>query len=402
MLTASEVQKINREKRPEKTVKVYDERGLYLEVPSSGSLRWRLKYRFEGREKLLSLGVYPDTSLASAREKRDEARQTLARRIDPSAKRQAEKASASGTASFEAIAREWIRTRKATEDGSDGILGRLENWIFPYVGKFAPDEIDSQRLLAALRRPEDQGKHETAHRARLNCGQVFRFAISTGRATKDPTVALKGALKPVETEHFPSVTEQSAVGALLRAMDSYRGSTIIRVAFHLMPLVFVRPFNLRKAEWSEFDLDGAKWLIPKAKLKLKEHDLIVPLAKQAVALLREVEPLTAKGRWLFPQPRSKEQPISDATLGAALAQVGYSRDVIVPHGFRATARTMLDEELHFPPDWVEHQLNHRVVDANGRAYNRTRYLPQRTQMMQRWADYLDELKSGTTTSGTLP
>jgi len=382
----------------EKAYKLSDEKGLFLLINPNGSKYWRLKYRFLKKEKLLALGVYPEVSLKAARESRDNARQQLRNNIDPGEHRKATKRQHQEQAEncFESIAREWIAKYRPTwtESHGDKTLRRLERDIFPWIGSAPIATITAPTLLAALRRIEDRGALETAHRALQNCGQVFRYAVATGYAERDPSGDLKGALPPPRKKHLAAMTDPKQVGALLRAIDSYEGTFVTKCALRLAPLVFVRPGELRQAEWDEIDFGKAEWSIPAERMKMSEPH-IVPLATQALELLKELQPLTGRGRYLFPSARSAKRPMSNNAILAALRRMGYSKEEMTGHGFRAMARTILDEVLGYRVEWIEHQLAHAVKDANGRAYNRTTYLPQRKEMMQRWADYLEELKSNT-------
>lgn len=398
-------------KRTDKPYKMGDSGGLYVEVTPTGAKWFRLKYRFAGKEKRLSLGVYPDTPLAGrkdkktsewikgARDKRDEARQQLAEGIDPGEIRKAMKAAKADRAanSFEVVAREWFAKRStAWADNHGGrILNRLERDIFPWIGGRPIAEITPPELLATVRRIEERGAIETAHRALANCGQVFRYAIQTGRAVRDPSGDLRGALSPASKGHFAAITDPKRVPDLLRAIDSYQGTLTVKCALRLAPLVFVRPGELRKAEWEDFDLDAAEWRYVVSKTKksgVRQH--IVPLASQAVAILKELQPLTGQGRYVFAGARSSMRPMSDNAILAALRRMEISQEEMSGHGFRAMARTILDEVFHVPLHLIEHQLAHSVRDPLGRAYNRTAHLPERHAMMQQWADYLDKLKAG--------
>jgi len=371
--------------------------GLYLLLNPNGSRWWRFKYRFAGKEKLLSLGTYPDTSLADARDKRDAARKLLAAGIDPGEQRKAERVAGTERAanSFEVIAREWIAKRSPgwVDSHTSRIVLRLENDVFPWLGARPIAEITPAELLACVRRVESRGAVESAHRVLQNCGQIFRYAVATTRASSDPTRDLRGALTPVKGSHHAAITDQKSVGALLRAIDEYAGSFVTRCALRLAPLVFVRPGELRNAEWAEFDLDAAQWNIPATRMKMREPHL-VPLSTQSVAILRELHKLTGQGRYVFPGARSRQRPMSNNAVLAALRRMGYEKDAMSGHGFRAMARTIMDEVLHVRADYIEHQLAHAVRDPNGRAYNRTAHLPERQAMMQQWADYLDALKIG--------
>lgn len=383
--------------KPEaKAKKLADERGLFLLVTPSGGKWWRFKYRFDGKEKLLSLGTYPDVSLKSARERRDDARRLLADGINPGEHRKATKTMRAERAanSFEVVAREWFAKYSATwvPSHADRILRRLERDIFPWLGGRPVAEINAPELLTVLRRIEDRGALETAHRALQNCGQAFRYAIATGRAERDPSQDLRGALPPPRKTHHAAITEPEAIGPLLRAMDAYSGAFVTKCALRLAPLVFVRPGELRQAEWPEFDLDGAVWEIPADRMKMKQAH-IVPLAMQSVDILRALQELTGGRRYVFPSARTYDRPMSNNAVLAALRRMGFEKDEMSGHGFRAMARTVLDEILGFRVDWIEHQLAHAVKDPNGRAYNRTAHLKQRREMMQAWADYLDKLKN---------
>lgn len=392
MLTDAAIRKA---KPLEKPYKLSDSGGLFLLLNPNGARWWRLKYRFQGKEKLLSLGTYPDTGLADARGKRDEARKLLASGVDPSEHRKANKAAGQDRAanSFEVVAREWFAKQEGNwvPTHADKIKLRLENDIFPWLGKRPIAEVAAKELLASLNRIVDRGAVESAHRALQNCAQVFRYAIATGRTARNPAADLRGALPPVKQTHRPSITDPEAIGGLLRAMDVYQGSFVTKCALKLAPLLFVRPGELRAAEWSEFDLEVAEWNIPADRMKMREPHL-VPLPPQAIAILTELNALTGRGRYVFPGARSPKRPMSNNAVNAALRRMGYDKDTLTGHGFRAMARTILDETLHFRPDYIEHQLAHAVRDPNGRAYNRTAHLEERRKMMASWADYLDTLR----------
>ncbi len=388
-----------------KPVRLYDGRGLYLEVTPSGGRWWRLKYRFEGREKLLSMGTYPDTGLKAARAKQEQARELLAQGVDPSDARRAERASKSEQASnsFEVVAREWhttVHLAQVSAGHAARTLIRLEQDVFPWLGSLTVSEIKAPQLLQTMRRIEARGAIETAHRALQACGQVFRYAIATGRAEHDPTPDLRGALKPVLVQHMAAITDPKRVGELLRAIEAYKGMPITRAALQLAPLVFVRPGELRKAEWIEFDLDAKQWSIPGARMKrTKQEKLsgaahIVPLSRQAVAILHDLKPLTGHGRYVFPSPRTGERPMSDNGVLSALRRMGFPKDEMTGHGFRAMARTLLAERLNVDEAVIEAQLAHAVKDSLGRAYDRTEFLDQRRRMIQLWADYLEKLRQG--------
>jgi integrase len=382
-----------------KPFKLSDEKGLFLLVKPQADgwgKWWRFKYRFEGKEKLLSLGTYPETSLAQAREKRDEARKQIAAGIDPGENRKAVKAARAESVanSFEVIAREWgLKKVENWEEKNHRSKRMLERNIFPWLGGKPIAEILPKDILACLRRVEDNGTIETAHRTLQICGQVFRYAVATGRADRDITHDLKGALPPAKGEHFAAITEPKEVAELLRAIDGYQGSLPAVCALKLAPLVFVRPGELRTMQWQDVNLDSAEWRFFITKTKVQH---IVPLSRQAVDILQELYPLTGRGRYAFPSERTPngDRCMSENTINAALKRLGYGKDKLTGHGFRAMARTILDEVLGVRPDFIEHQLAHAVRDPNGRAYNRTAHLSERHKMMQQWADYLDALKAG--------
>ena len=379
----------------DKTYKLSDSGGLYVEVTPAGGKRWRWKYRVAGREKLLSMGVYPDVTLAAARARRDDARKLLASGVDPSVHRQAAKVAQAESAanSFEVVAREWFLKHQSgwVESHSSRVIARMEMDVFPYIGSRPIAEITPPELLKVLRRIEERGALETAHRARTSCGQVFRYAIATARAERDISAELKGALPPVKVQHMASVTDPTLVGPLLRVLDGYRGTLAVRCALRLAPLVFARPGELRTAEWADIDLERAEW----RRLVTKGHkDHIVPLATQAISILKELYPLTGRGKYVFAGARSISRPMSENTVNAALRRLGIPKEELSGHGFRAMARTILDEVHGVRIDLIEHQLAHEVKDPLGRAYNRTSHLPARRKMMQDWADYLDKLRLG--------
>jgi len=401
MLSASAVRDAKPQSRP---YKLTDGRGLYVLVKPNGSRWWRFDYSRPGTHKrnTLSLGTYPDVSLKQARDRRDEARKLVAAGVDPSEQRKVEATAAADT--FEAIAREWYATNSSQWVPAHGerIIRRLERDVFPWIGKRPMAGLTAPDVLAVLRRIETRTALETAHRALQNVGQVFRYAVATGRANADVTRDLRGALQPVTKRHFAAITDPDKLADLLRAIEGYHGTLPVCAALKLAPLVFVRPGELRKAEWSEIDLDAAEWNIPPSRRKLRKAikadpttpPHCVPLATQAVTILRELRPLTGAGRFVFPGARdARNRPMSDAALISALRRLGYDSDAMTPHGFRAIARTILDERLGFRPEVIEHQLAHAVKDPNGRAYNRTSHLPERRKMMQGWADYLDALRT---------
>lgn len=389
--------KIRTAKSQEKDFKLFDGGGLFLLVTSSGGKLWQFKYRFGGKEKKLSFGMYPEVSLADAREKRDAARKEVAAGINPGVARKAEKQAGGENAAntFEAVAREWHQkfTPTWTAGHAVTIMSRMERDLFPWLGARAIGEIRAPELLAALQRVESRGALETAHRIRTIAGQVFRYAVATGRAERDPAADLRGALPPTSKNHLAAITEPKEVAALLRAIDGYQGGFVVKCALQIAPLVFVRPGELRQAEWVEIDLDAAEWNIPAERMKMKVAHL-VPLSAQAVAILRQLQGLTGNSRYVFPSGRSFARPMSNNAINAALRRMGFEKGEMTGHGFRAVARTILDEVLQVRIDFIEHQLAHAVKDPNGRAYNRTAHLEERRKMMQLWADYLDGLKSG--------
>ena len=382
-------------KSESKTYYLRDGRGLYLKIVPSGGKLWRFDYRrpVSNSRNTLSFGIYPDVSLKQARERRDEARRLVADGIDPGEQRKTEAAADADT--FEAVAREWFAVKSPGWSKSHGekIIRRLERDAFPYIGARPMAELKAPDVLALLRRIESRHAIETAHRVCQNCGQVFRYAVATGRADADVTRDLRGSLTPWKPQHYASVTEPAQVGELLRAVETFTGSPVVAALLRLSPLVFTRPGELRAAEWSEFDFDKAEWSIPAERMKLRIPHL-VPLSDQVIAILRDLQPLTGRGRFVFPGARSAKKPLSDMAANAALRRLGYDKDTMTAHGFRAMARTILDEHLGFRPDYIEHQLAHAVRDPNGRAYNRTAHLPERREMMQAWADYLDSLREG--------
>lgn len=377
--------------------KLPDGKGLAILVETTGAKRWRLRYRFQGKEKMLSLGTYPEVSLSQARQRRDEARAQLAQGIDPSAKRKAVKqAKAVADAnSFETIAREWYAMKKPSwaDSHATRVMSSLERDLFPRIGQRAITDLenDAPALLAAVRPIQHRGALDTAHRVLWLAGQVFRYAVATGRAHRDPTGDLKGALPSVKEGHFAAITDPARVAELLRAIDGYRGTTVVRAALNLAPLVFVRPGELRKARWEDIDLERALWSYRVTKTG---QDHMVPLSTQAVAILLALEPFTSKGPYVFPSERTRERPMSENALPAAMRRLGIPKEEMSAHGFRAMARTLLDEQLKFPPHLIEHQLAHAVRDPLGRAYNRTAHLEDRRAMMQTYSDFLETLKTG--------
>jgi len=392
MLTDTAIRKA---KPADKPLKLTDGAGLYLLLNPNGSRWWRFDYRFAGKRKTLSMGTYPDTGLADARGKRDAARKLLAADIDPGEHRKAEKAAGEERAanSFEVVAREWLARQTWVDDYRVKVEARLAGDVYPYIGGCPVAELTAPEFLRVARRLEERGAIESAHRALQVCGQIMRYAIATGRADRNPVADLKGALTSPVVSHHAAITDPAELGALLRAIEGYSGDVVTRVALNLSALLFVRPGELRHAEWTEIDLDAGEWNIPAGKMKMRQAHL-VPLCEQAVAILRELQPLTGRGQYVFPGGRSPRRPMSNNAINAALRRMGFGTDTMTAHGFRATARTILDEVLGYRPDYIEHQLAHAVKDPNGRAYNRTAHLPERRKMMQGWANYLDGLRTG--------
>ena len=379
-------------KSREKAFKLSDERGLFLLVMPTGSRLWRLKYRVNGREKLISLGAYPDVTLKRAREKRDAARRLIADGIDPSVQRKAERAALAQ--SFEGVAKEWLelQTKSLAPETISILTARLDSGLYPYIGSRPISAITAQEVLSALRRIESRGRHETAHRVRALAGRVFRYAVATGRAQHDVAADLIGALAPVKSKNFASVIDPVRVGELMRAIHGYSGHPVTALALKLAPLVFVRPGELRAAEWPEFDLVNAEWRIPGERMKMGEPH-VVPLSRQALAILHELQPLARGGKYLFPSLRTRDRPMSDNTINAALRRMGYTSEEQTGHGFRSMASTLLNEQ-GFPPDVIELQLAHTERNKVRAAYNKAQRLPERRKMMQAWADYLDGLRAG--------
>ena len=379
-----------------KTTRLFDSGGLYLEVSPSGNKWWRLKYRYAGKEKRLALGVFPRVTLKEARTAREDARRMLDKGNDPGHARRAEKAARSelNADSFEAVAREWFKkfSPNWAETHANKILSRLEKDIFPWLGSRPIRQITAPELLTVARRIEARGALDTARRALLNSGQVFRYAVATGRAERDPSADLKGALPPPKEKHFPTITEPKAVGALLRAIEGYQGHYVTRAALKLAALTFVRPGELRRAEWAEFDLEKAEWRIRAEKMKSRVPH-IVPLCHQALDVLRELQPLTGKEKYVFPGLRGRERAMSENTVNAALRRMGYNKGDMTGHGFRSMASTILNEQ-GWHRDAIERQLAHGERDAVRAAYNYAEHLPERRKMMQAWADYLDGLRAG--------
>jgi len=382
--------RIRRARPKERPYKLRDGGGLYLLITPTDAKQWRLRYAIGGRESMLSLGSYPATSLKAARARRAEVRAALEAGKNPAAERRAERAHSANT--FETIAREWLAKQPFAPKTLAKAVWTFEDLLFPYIGSQPITALTAPELLEVFRRLERRGKHETAHRSKQRVGQVLRYAIATGRAQRDPTADLRGALAPINVTNRAAVTDPREVAQLLRALDGYKGHPIVEAALKLAPLVFVRPGELRAAEWAEINLEAGEWRIAAHRTKMRRPHL-VPLAKQAAAILREVEPLTGRGRYVFPSPRTSQRPLSDNAITAALRRIGYTGEQMSWHGFRAMASTLLNE-LGFPPDIIELQLAHQERDEVRAAYNRAQRLDERRKMMHAWADYLDSLRAG--------
>lgn len=394
---------IKNAKSKEKSYKLADGGGLYLEVMPTGSKLWRMKFKqANGNESRLAFGSYPEISLVDARQKRAEARKLMSDGFDPGQAKRDEKQSKAFAAAhtFEAVARQWLVKTAAirSESTQVKVAAWLENDVFPSIGSKPISTIGPRDVLATVQKMEARGAIDSAHRVKQLCGQVFRHAVATGSAERDVTADLKGALSTAPKSNYAAITEPKKVGELMRAINDYSGHPYATAALKLSPLVFVRPGELRAAEWAEIDLEAAEWRIPGRKMKMK-IDHMVPLSAQAMEILRTIHPLTGHGKFVFPSLRTGEQCLSENTINAALRGMGYSKEVMTAHGFRAMARTIMDEVLGERVDLIEHQLAHAVKDPNGRAYNRTAHLPARREMMQRWADYLDSLARSNVITG---
>lgn len=382
-----------------KPYKLTDGEGLYLLVNAVGKY-WRFDYRFLGKRKTLAMGVYPDTSLANARERRSQARNLLANNTDPSELKQTlkQKAKLLSTNTFEVIAREWHlkQSVKWVPKNAARIMSLLLRDVFPFIGKTPIAQVTAAKLLDTIQKIERRGNIETAHRALMICGQIFRFAIATGRSQADLSLVLKGSLTPVVEKHHASITDPKKIGDLLRTLDGYEGAFLTRYALKLAPLLFVRPGELRHAEWSEIDLEVGEWRLPANKMKMKTVH-IVPLSRQSIAILQELK-LHANGKYVFPSVRSIDRPLSENTVNAALRRMGYEKDEMTGHGFRSMASTILHEQ-GWQHEVVERQLAHADRNKVSAAYNYAEYLPKRKEMMQAWADYLYGLKAGANVVG---
>jgi integrase len=388
-----------RNAKPRKVAfKIFDERGLFLLVTPGGGKWWRFRYTWAGKEKLLSVGTYPDVSLAGARKKRDEARELFADGVDPSEHRKAAKAARAELAAntFEVIGRDWYaKTAPAlAENTKTKLLTFLEKDVFPWIGSRPIEKLAAADLIRVIERIEQRGAMDIARRIHGYMGRVFRYAVGRGLATRDPSrdIELRDILPPESVQHHASITDPKAVGELLRAIGGFTGSLATRCALRLAAYTFVRPGELRHAEWTEFDFDKAEWRIPAGKMKMKEQH-IVPLSKQAIAVLREIQPLTGRGRFVFPSERTGTRAMSENTINGALRRLGYAKDQMTGHGFRSMASTLLHEQ-HFGHAVIERQLAHAERNKVSAAYNYAEYLPERRKMMQAWADYLDRLKAG--------
>jgi integrase len=390
-LTAKQVERL---KAQDKLYRVADSKGLCLEVPPTGNKRWRFRYRFNGTAKMLSLGVWPDVNLAKARDKRDALREILADGIDPAMQNKAQAALQNGEGTFEAVALEWFDKFKPkwTDNTASRKMRRLEAHVFPLIGGIPIGEVDAPQVRRVLLRMQSLGKVHSGHRVRSLIGEVMRYAIAMGMATYNPCPDLIGVLPPAEVKHRAAVTDPKQIGALLRAIEDYQGNPATRCAMKLAALTFVRPGELRQAEWAEMDLGKKEWRIPAEKMKMKRPH-IVPLCQQSIAVLKELKLLTGHGKYLFPSERTAKRPMSNNTVLSALRRMGYSKQEMSGHGFRSMASTNLNE-MAFHPDHIERQLAHSENDKVRAAYNYAEYLPERKRMMQAWGDYLDQLRDG--------
>jgi len=392
---------INLKPKPEKAYRASDSHGLYIEVFPTGSKLWRWKYRFQGKEKRLALGAYPEVSLKQARDLRFKAQQQLSEGLDPGQIRKEAKVNAKGLESFEAVAKEYLGSIKAahSEGHHSRVVARMEKDVYPIIGKRAIRDLKSPDMLTLLKRITERGVHETAKRIMQTCSQVFQYAVAHGRAEFDPTSALKKALPVTKTTHFASITDPKKLGELLRSIDAYSGTIVVKSALRLAPLVFLRPGELRTAEWNEIDFKEKEWRIPAHKMKMRQQH-IVPLSRQALEILKELEPYTNRTyegksnapRFVFPGGHSRLKPMSNNGVLTALRNMGYSKEEMTGHGFRSVASTLLHEK-----GWnhlaIERQLAHSEKSAVSAAYNYAEHLPERREMMQWWADYLDGLKA---------
>lgn len=386
------VKKIEKLKAEDKLYRIADSKGLCLEVPPKGNKRWRYRYRYEGKPKMVSLGVWPDISLAEARTKRRAMRQALDEGVDPAVAIKSQDALNDSEGTFEDVAREWFEKFKHKWSDNTGSrkMRRLETHVFPLIGSIPIEKVDAPQVRKVLLRMQSLDKLHSGHRVRALVGEVMRYAIAMGMATYNPCPDLIGVLPPVEVKHRAAITDPDQIGALLRAIDTYQGSHATRCALKLAAMTFVRPGELRQAEWPEVDLDNKEWRIPAEKMKMKRPH-IVPLSRQAVEVLTELQLLTGHGQYLFPSERTNDRPMSNNTVLSALRRMGYGKDEMSGHGFRSMASTNLNE-MGYPPDHIERQLAHAERDKVRATYNHAEYLPERKKMMQAWADYLDDLK----------
>ena len=388
--------KIRNAKPEAKQYKLSAGLGLYLVISPKGGKWWRIRYRFGGKQKELSLGTYPTTTLKSAVLKRDEIRAMVADDIDPAVERKTEKLykHAASENSFKAVADEWFTkfSSEWSEQHKQRTIGRLRNDVYPWLGSKVINTVTAPELLMVLRRMESRGAIDSAHRVRQICSQILRYAIATGRAERDPAADLVGALPPAKKTHFASITEPKAIGELMRAIQGYQGSYITACALRLTPYVFVRPGELRQAEWNDIDLENAEWRIPAERMKMKVLH-IIPLSKQALAIFEDIKPLTGRGKYVFPSNRTLTRPMSNNTINASLRRLGYTKEEMTAHGFRSMASTILNEQ-GWNRDAIERQLAHSEKNGVRAAYNYAQYLPERKEMMQAWADYLDGLAHG--------
>ncbi len=377
-------------KPTEKTQKSFDGNGLYLIITPKGAKSWRLKYRFQGKEKLISLGPYPLVSLKEARERSLVARKTLEGGIDPSAERKQAKNKTQNT--FELVAREWheMQSTKWTKTTATAVMQRMKRNFFPFIGAKPIDEVTAPEILALLRKVEARGTISSAHDLKHACSGVMRYAIATGRAERDPTADLRGALTPNRKKHRPALTAPEAVGNLMHAIYNYQGSLVVRSALQLLAFTFCRSTEIRNAEWKEFDFEDKLWRIPAERMKMK-RDHLVPLSKQAIAVLEKLRMYSGKGQYVFPCYRSETVSFGKTALQRAIRVMGFERDEMCPHGFRSMASTLLNEQ-GYNADWIERQLAHVSNNQVRAAYNRAEYLPERRKMLQEWADYLDKLR----------
>ncbi|ANG62585.1 integrase [Marinobacterium aestuarii] len=382
-------------KQADKNYKLFDEKGLFLLVTKSGAKYWRMKYRYLGKEKLLALGVYPEVSLKKARETRDEARKLLSDGTDPSVakKEKVLRSEVQNANSFEVVAREWFeRVRDEwTESYQARTIHAMTEYLFPYVGRKPIAKLEAPELLNAIQKIEKRGKLETAHRVKGYASKVFQYGIITGRCTRNPANDLTGLLKPRNVKHHAAITEPAQVGQLLVDIDLYSGTYVVKAALKCASLWFCRPGEVRRTLWSEIDFDAKVIVMPGERMKMR-NDHLIPLSRQSMDTLESLKGITGRSKYVFPSLRGNSACISENTLNQALRRIGYDKSTMTSHGFRAMARTLLVEELGIDEAWVEHQLAHSVKDANGRAYNRTKFLNHRVKMMQQWADYLDDLE----------